>query len=1233
MPSSPADRNLLFGILALQMDFIGRDALVAAMNAWVLAKHRPLGDILVEQKALSPDVVADLNAIVKRHEQIHPRDSTQSVVALTVVDARSILAQVVDPDVQTSLRRLPGSPVDDTDSGRAATIPQPTREPADSDRPPRFTILRPHAKGGLGEVFVAHDDELNREVALKEMQVREDRNPDSRHRFVMEAEITGRLEHPGIVPVYGLGSYSDGRPYYAMRLIEGEDLREAIKGFYERDKTNGNVSERRVAFRELLGRFVDVCNAIAFAHSKGVLHRDLKPENVMLGKYGETLVVDWGLAKPIGRAESPTLSDLSMIRPQSGSGVTPTQMGSAVGTPSYMSPEQASGRLDQLGTPSDIYSLGATLYTLLTGKKSVDGDLVEVLRKVQRGDIVPPRQVNPACPEPLDAICRKAMSVNPNDRYASALDLAQDVELWLSDEPVSAWREPPLVRAGRWVRKHRTLVATALATLSVAVVGLLAVAAVQTKSGRDLAAKNRELKESNAQLAESRDRAERRFDLAVGAIENFRSAVDGNLDVKNRPENANLRKTLLQTPLAFYQKMRDDLSENQDARPEGRAKLADAYFSLATIDREIGSQADALKAYDETVSLLDPLWHAAPPERKSQLRAQLARALHDRGRLQMDSQNLTGKALESLHQARDLREAAVHDKPDDVAMRVRLADTLDALALLENRKGNADEALATLRKSIAMLEDGRRTAPDDLRAGLRLAHAHAQVSYVLGNSKSRIPDALASAQAALKIAEPLAQAHPADADCQMELCANYLRLAQIHDMKGELDQALAIYQKRLKIVEDAIRSQPTFSALKAEQISAIGSVALTQDELGQSVEALASLQRARELATALVRDNPTNIRFKDMLSSTLTKMASPLYGLGRLVEALAAIQEGAVVLEEMSRAEPDNVSTLRDLAGAHYNSGLLNATLGRSAAAEAAYKQSLTLRERLAQAHPDDTRFAHDVAATLGNISAGQEKAGKLPEALASLERAAETYQKLITAHPESAEFQSYLLRARVNVSLILTKMKQGAKAIEMIRPLLEPSEELVRKHPGVVQYQKDLVAAWERLAEALRQVGKPEEGATWAQKAADSNDKLLKTYPNDPDNRVHASELLSLQTKLALECKRPADVVKFYRKLLQMRDVKEPTADQLYNLACAHAQIAAAGAVSGSGMSAAEVKAEADQAMETLNRSVAAGFNDVENMRKDTDLESLHNRDDFKKLVERLQQSKKSAAASKTAK
>src|SRR5262249_46500227 len=181
----------------------------------------------------------------------------------------------------------------------------------------RFRVLRPHARGGLGEVLVARDEELQREVALKQIQDNYADDQESRTRFLMEAEITGGLEHPGIVPVYGLGQYADGRPFYAMRFIRGDSLKDAVERFHAADKPGRDPGERALALRGLLRRFVDVCQAMAYAHSRGVLHRDLKPGNIMIGKYGETLVVDWGLAKPLDQPEKAVSSPEGTLKPRS----------------------------------------------------------------------------------------------------------------------------------------------------------------------------------------------------------------------------------------------------------------------------------------------------------------------------------------------------------------------------------------------------------------------------------------------------------------------------------------------------------------------------------------------------------------------------------------------------------------------------------------------------------------------------------------------------------------------------------------------------------------------------------------------------------------------------------------------------------------------------------------------------------------------------------------------------
>jgi serine/threonine protein kinase/Flp pilus assembly protein TadD len=359
----------------------------------------------------------------------------------------------------------------------------------------RFEILRTHAAGGLGEVFLAQDRELNREVALKEIQARFADDPTSRARFIVEAEVTGSLDHPGVVPVYSLGKDVDGRPFYAMRFIRGESFKEAIQRFHagpagsgetgtaaHSGTTSGTVraadarESRDFELRRLLGRFVEVCNTIAFAHSRNVLHRDIKPANIMLGPYGETLVVDWGLAKRLDQPGEANLGE--MLAPRAGQSglLAETVYGSAIGTPSYMSPEQSLGRLDLLGPASDIYSLGATLYVLLTGKEPVTaGTIVEILAKIQNGDFRRPREIKREIPTPLEAICLKAMALEPEDRYESCQALAEDLEHWMADEPVVACPDTPWQRLARWGRRHRTWTrAAAGALLVVAVVSTLA---------------------------------------------------------------------------------------------------------------------------------------------------------------------------------------------------------------------------------------------------------------------------------------------------------------------------------------------------------------------------------------------------------------------------------------------------------------------------------------------------------------------------------------------------------------------------------------------------------------------------------------------------------------------------------------------------------------------------------------------------------------------------------------
>ena len=266
-----------------------------------------------------------------------------------------------------------------------------------------------------------------------------------------------------------------------MRFVRGRTLAEAIAGLPPRPA--GEASS--LDLRELLTAFVGVCNAVAYAHCRGVIHRDLKPQNVVLGDYGEVLVLDWGLAKVTGSGTSDDLTVPAPLSIDSSYAPDQTVAGQILGTPAYMAPEQAEGRLDLLDWRTDIYGLGAVLYEILTGRPPFIGDdTTEVLRQVTQEPPERPRAVAAYTPAALEAVCLKALAKKPADRYATVKELAADVQHWLADEPVTAYREPLTVRAGRFAHRNRTLVAAAVATLLVTAVSL-GVAATLLNSAND----------------------------------------------------------------------------------------------------------------------------------------------------------------------------------------------------------------------------------------------------------------------------------------------------------------------------------------------------------------------------------------------------------------------------------------------------------------------------------------------------------------------------------------------------------------------------------------------------------------------------------------------------------------------------------------------------------------------------------------------------------------------------
>ncbi len=443
----------------------------------------------------------------------------------------------------------------------------------------------------MGIVSCATDNDFVREVAVKQIKPRWADDPQERARFLHEAEVTGLLEHPGVVPVYGLGTDELGRPFYAMKFIPGEVTTDELTG--KQQKAPGDTlwhaikrfhadygGQDRLGLQLLLRRLVDVCNAVHFAHKRGVLHRDLKPGNIMLGEYGETLVVDWGLARMM-RRDTPDaqVEQQHWINPPSAQNLGPDPKG-PLGTYEFMSPEQAAGDLEQLGVATDIYSLGATLYCILTGEHAFSRKSQNVLGNIKAGRFERPSAKQPDVPKALEAVCLKAMATAPENRYGSARELAIDIEKWVADDPVSAWKEPITVRARRWMKRHPKSVSATAATL---IIGLVASIV------------------ANNLIARQRDRAEQNFKQAIQTVQDYLVSVGQN-ELFNEPRLKEVRQRLLDKAKANF----DDLAKESGNGADVRYYRALANYNLGLLAAESATTwNDVTAKYRTAIDLLE----------------------------------------------------------------------------------------------------------------------------------------------------------------------------------------------------------------------------------------------------------------------------------------------------------------------------------------------------------------------------------------------------------------------------------------------------------------------------------------------------------------------------------------------------------------------------------------------------------------------------------------------------
>jgi serine/threonine-protein kinase len=949
----------------------------------------------------------------------------------------------------------------------------------------RYVLARLHATGGIGRVWLARDEELGRPVAVKDLRP-ERTDPAARARFLEEAQITGQLEHPGVVPVYDLVRGCGSQPaYYVMRFVNGRTLREAIRAYHEqRALGRHDPVEQRV----LLQAFVSVCQTVAYAHARGVIHRDLKPANVVLGDFGEVLVLDWGLAHLMNRPD-PT-AGLPAVQLSGADEREATLAGAVVGTPAYMAPEQAAGDLEHIDPRTDIYGLGAILYEVLTGQPPHSGpDLASLLHHVREQDPVRPRQLLATTPLALEAICRKALARRMEDRYTSARELALDVQRWLADEPVSAWREPWRLRAGRWLRHHRAGFAAVLAASLVGVLFLIGLVLLQRVAYAEVAAQR------NLAGAQ-RDRARAHFQRAREAVDRFYVQVSESPEMKARGLEK-LRARLLESAQEYYRQFgKDEGDDFEVLRERGLAQER-----LGMLYEHVGRLAQAEQTTREALAVFEGLAAAEPADPRHRCEqavcaGNLAGHLFQSQRY-AEAETACGEALRLLQELTAAR-------PDELLYRERLAQSQHQLSVLCDRTGRSEEAGAAAAEALALRRQLADAQPGVPRAQYELALSHSFLA-TLDQHRLRLEAAEENLHEAMAIQQTLVDSGATEPEFAVGLARDRTARARLLALKVQLPAAEKEYLAARRSQRRLVEEHPEVPTYRQD-------LTVTLRGLTSVYRGLKDLARAEDAAREGVSVSEALVEEFADLPDLIEDLADCRACLGELLRARGHSAEGRALLEQACDA-------LVQLIGAHpgvpqYRMSLavwsvrlaeLHREAKRTDLAEACYRLARSHLEDLRGRYPLLRPVAHDLGVVLFRHAMLVEERDRKSDAIDLLKEAIRVEEHALEQTPEDRELMGNLASSWFQLGRLLENDRREAERAyqqsvarrrEQLNGGIEPPDRAL-----------DLFSALKALALARSRLRRSEEAIGSAREAVALGARLAREYPKDPKTQETAAE------------------------------------------------------------------------------------------------------------------------------
>ncbi|HUS33033.1 MAG TPA: serine/threonine-protein kinase [Kofleriaceae bacterium] len=854
-------------------------------------------------------------------------------------------ATIAPADVPTPPEKLAGGTLIE-DSGLEATVAAPaSREPGDktSSEPElvevstvHYQIDRELARGGMGKIVAAEDRRLHRRVALKQLL-----DPAGEHitRFQREALITARLQHPGIVPVYEAGRWPTGEPFFAMKLVSGRPL----------DKVIGEATrlEDRLA---IIPRLAAACDAIAYAHSQRIIHRDLKPGNVLVGDFGETVVIDWGLAKDLDAAdthESANRSPKQAVRkkdevttvPLPGSS-TLTVAGAVMGTPAYMAPEQARG--EPLDQRADVFSLGAMLYHTLCGVPPYNArTATDVIAAAALGKIVPLREREKQAPADLVAIVDRAMAPSPYDRYPHAGELADELRRFLTGQLVGAHRYTASQRLARFVRKHR------------AAVTISAIAITAMTVGGTIAVRN---------IVDARDRARREEQIAVTRKQAAEHLIDYMFDEMKTRLSAAGRLDLLsnmgQEVKSYYAVL--ERAPGGMSR-EDEIRMAQAIDLIGASSRVSGKPDEALETWKQAREHLIAVVGNDKSEHSRRLRFMIAQFDFQEGRV-FQERGKSAEAQTHLQRAEAMFDELARGSLNDKEILLAAAETHDHLGDLLRIDGKIDEAFEQYNE--AKNEREAATSTGNGRPSvelLALSTSHFKLGAVFQN-RGESGSALEEYRLALRQRQTLLEAAPDDVERQAAVLEVDRELADLQRATGDENAAIETYKEAIPLAEALVHRDPTNTEWQYQRGNLMSDLGYTLSNTGAYKDALVQLGYSIEVQKDLVARDTKSSRYKIALSRSHTRVGDAHLGLGKFPDALAAYRLALEIRSDLVDADTKNVAYRRSVAFSYAKLANAFTAQGNTAQALEAHEQAFALRKQLVAESPAQGGFKNELA-------------------------------------------------------------------------------------------------------------------------------------------------------------------------------------------------------------------------------------------------------------------------------